>query len=79
MHLLALHRIARSGDGLAPELRRLLSAREAQAAGARIVPLSRFNPAIPDVAGGFSQRTASGDHLRLRESKSQPRLMRPPG
>lgn len=55
MHLLALHTIARSGDGLAPELQRLLSAREAQSADTCIVPLRSFNPAIPDVAGGFPQ------------------------
>ncbi|MEQ1954956.1 hypothetical protein [Mesorhizobium sp. CN2-181] len=79
MHLLALHRIARSGDGLASELQRLLSAREAQSADTRIVQLRRFNPAIPDVAGGFPQQTLSGDDPRSRERQPQPRPRRPPG
>jgi hypothetical protein len=79
MHLLALHTIARSGDGLAPELQRLLSAREAQSADTSIVQLRRFNPAIPDVAGGFPQNTASKDDPRSRERERQPRLRRPPG
>lgn len=78
MHLLALHKIARSGDGLAPELQRLLAAREAQSTETRIVPLRHFNPAIPDVAGGFQRNTASEDDRRWRESQPQPRLRRPP-
>jgi hypothetical protein len=77
MLLLALHRIARPGDGLAPELQRLLSAREAESTDTRIVPLRRFNPAIPDVAGGFPHRTTTEDDPS-RESQRQTRLRRPP-
>jgi hypothetical protein len=79
MHLLALHTIARPGDGLAPELQRLLSGRAAQSIDTRIVQLRRFNPAIADVAGEFQQQSAPGNDPRLRESKRQPRLRRPPG
>jgi hypothetical protein len=79
MHLLALHKIARSGDGLAPELQRLLSAVEAESTDTSIVQLRRFNPAIPDVAGGFPQKTTSEENPRIRERKRQPRLRRPPG
>ncbi len=79
MHLLALHRIARSGDGLTPELQRLLSAREAQSTDTSIVPLRRFNPAIPEVAGGFPQRMTVEDEPRSRERQRQPRLRHPPG
>lgn len=68
MHLLALHRIARSGDGLTRELQRVLSAREAESADTRNVPLRRFNPYIPDVAGEFPQRTKSEDNLRTRSA-----------
>ena len=79
MRLLAPHTIARHGDGLARELQRLLSAREAQSADPRIVPLRQFNPAIPDVAAGFPQNTAFKDDPRRRERERQPRLRRPPG
>ncbi|MCO5083837.1 MAG: hypothetical protein M9955_19540 [Rhizobiaceae bacterium] len=79
MHLLALHRIARSGDGLTPELQRLLSAREAQSADTRIVPLRRFNPYIPDIAGGFPQQKLSEDDPRNSERQRHPRFRRPPG
>jgi len=78
MHLLALHRIARSGDGLAPELQRLLSARESQFTDPQILPLGRFHPAIPDVAGGFPQQTLSEDDPLSRERQRHAQLRRPP-
>jgi hypothetical protein len=63
MHLLALHKIARSGDGLAPELQRLLSAVETQSTNIRVVPLRRFNPAIPEIAGAYRDRPEPHDVL----------------
>lgn len=51
MHLLALNRIARGGDGLAPEFLTLLARRDAIATDPKIVHLRSFNLALPDVAG----------------------------
>lgn len=79
MHLLALHRIARCGDGLAPELRRLLSVREGQSVDTRIAPLRRFNPAVPDVAGGLSQQTSFEYDPLYSDRQRYPQLRRPLG
>jgi hypothetical protein len=80
MHLMALHQIARSGDGLAPELLRLFAAREAQAADTRLVSLRNFNPAIPDVAGAYPDRPERNDILPGTPSTDRAiQRRRPPG
>ena len=80
MHLLARHTIARTGDGPAPELLRLLSVHEAQTADKRLVPLRRFNPAIPEIAGTFPDRREPQDILRRSTgSRSNHPRRRPPG
>jgi hypothetical protein len=75
MHMLALHRIARCGDGLAPELIQLLSARKVQTADAHIVPLRRFNRSIPDVAGALPTKrrlvTIRGARSVAKQIKAQ--------
>jgi hypothetical protein len=80
MHLLVLHRIARPGEGLAPGPLHLLSAREDQAAGTRIVPLRHFNPAVPDIAGAFPDRPEPHDFLRRTPGADRTiQRRRPPG
>jgi hypothetical protein len=63
MLLLNLHHVAREGDGLAPELLKLLAHRSAIGGDPNIVPLRDFNPGIPNAAGhppGNSGRGPAG-------------------
>ena len=70
MQLLALHAIARHGDGLAPELQRLLAQRNAMATHPKIVELRSFDAAIPQVAGEPPGRTAIAVHSALSNELS---------
>ena len=51
MILFNLHGLAREGDGLAPELLKLLTHRSAVACDPKVVALRSFNSAIPNAAG----------------------------
>lgn len=69
MLLLSMHRIARHGDGLAPELITLVGQRSALGATANVINLREFNPAIPHAAGlstYASSRNGAKDFGRKR-------------